>query len=636
MKKTRKTIVTVMLAVMLALFALALAACDSCGSTPPPAPPPVKTDGITAEENTFKDWTPAEFHSKPSAYWEEKKTTEGIAYEFEGSYAEGFQTATTLAYFDAYLYNDGCVRGSMYGNWYYGYWFNIDDYGDECLTIQWIAINNTAFTRTSEATPYEQGDYEWQAGLINGGDGATRMTLIYGRAYKKAVSLEIDATEAQTSYYPGATLDTKELVIHAVREDDSKVRVRDGRCTFEYDMSSSGNVTVKVKYDGAEGQYTVHVKGITSIVLDTSEVTKNFKVGAEFNAVGLVVKAKYDDGEEETLGVTAYTVSGSCAEAGERTVTVTYGSLKAEYKIQVAGIERLELDTSAVKKVYNVGDTLEIDKIKVKAIYTDSDEIEVDIADCTANRLVLDEVGEDLDVEISYLGYKATYRITINGVIYTGKTMHNGQEVDMKVTRITDKKAIIKIGDGEPFNTGFNVNRDNFYTGFAGRAFMILWDIESDDYKDIPQIYNLNKSNNTFSVIETAGGAWHGTDKIWGNEWFTCQNYHFYILNERDIIVAMEVDKGGSGENEDNVVYFACYYTLDGNKLTLPETNEGDTPGNGYYDSTDSGGSYWFPMKNNSQPNCFLSGENGEAGEIMWKYFTVNNDGTATRRSKNA
>ena len=104
---------------------------------------------------------------------------------------------------------------------------------------------------------------------------------------------------------------------------------------------------------------------LTSISLDTTNVTTTFTVGNTFTYAGLVVTAHYSDSSSQVVN-SGYTVSTpDMSTTGNKTVTVTYSGLTANYQITVNQTTPTSI-TASVSKTYYVGETISSSDITVK------------------------------------------------------------------------------------------------------------------------------------------------------------------------------------------------------------------------------------------------------------------------------
>ncbi len=124
---------------------------------------------------------------------------------------------------------------------------------------------------------------------------------------------------------------------------------------------------------------------LTRIELNVENVKKDYTVGETLDLTGLVVTAVYSD--NSTQIVTDYTTTpsvGTPLTLQNNKVTVSYQGKTAEYNINVTEtiivntIESIAINTTNVKKIYNVGETLDLNGLVVNKIYSDGTEVIVD------------------------------------------------------------------------------------------------------------------------------------------------------------------------------------------------------------------------------------------------------------------
>lgn len=95
---------------------------------------------ITEAENEYSEKKSA-ISSTVGAYSQDQKREDADGneihkvYTFEGSTAEGWQGDYSLKIVRITLWEDGLYNGNANGNALNGYWYNVDDYGEECLML---------------------------------------------------------------------------------------------------------------------------------------------------------------------------------------------------------------------------------------------------------------------------------------------------------------------------------------------------------------------------------------------------------------------------------------------------------------------------------------------------------------------
>ena len=139
----------------------------------------------------------------------------------------------------------------------------------------------------------------------------------------------------------------------------------------EYANTLWGNNSNYTEYTHS-GSYTSAT--LTSISLDTTNVTKTFYEGGTFSYSGLVVTAHYDNGNTRIVNpsnVSAPNMNG----LGTKTVTVTYTekgvSKTATYQINIV-TKTITSISASVNKTYYVGETISTSDITVKDNFNDS------------------------------------------------------------------------------------------------------------------------------------------------------------------------------------------------------------------------------------------------------------------------
>ncbi|MBR4210116.1 MAG: hypothetical protein IKQ96_07880 [Lachnospiraceae bacterium] len=272
--------------VMLGLAALALIAAIAVnfGKIFPAAPQSGTTPGgqqaeqpekdpnalvIKATENAFKDYTAEQFAAIPLEEWAKKVDSVGIAYDFNGQYTEAYAIQLNPTYFDAYLYNDGSVYATYNADYVasgrasngggdghadseslLGYWYNVDEMGDDCLIIQWVAqvdyesAHVISYTLQSAMLPAPSSGMEYQGAFSLTYNGNSRTCFLYGNKYVpyKPATLKVDASGAPKAYNGANEIQSHLLKITCERENGKTVEVP--TYLFDYSFDKDGNVTI--------------------------------------------------------------------------------------------------------------------------------------------------------------------------------------------------------------------------------------------------------------------------------------------------------------------------------------------------------------------------------------------------------
>ena len=141
--------------------------------------------------------------------------------------------------------------------------------------------------------------------------------------------ISIKTQPNQTVYEVNDQLNLAGLVLEVIYEDGSKSEVAEGFDVSQVDMSTVGEKTITVTYQGKTAAFKVTVKETEKPVVTLESITisgpskTEYKIGDKLDLTGLVVIAHYSDGSYQE--VTDYEVSGfDSTAAGKKTITVRY------------------------------------------------------------------------------------------------------------------------------------------------------------------------------------------------------------------------------------------------------------------------------------------------------------------------
>ncbi len=179
-------------------------------------------------------------------------------------------------------------------------------------------------------------------------------------------------------YFIGETVDFTGVKLYEKMTDGSEIEITDLKdLVYNYDASTvtatSGMKVITLTYKGeaVSNSITINVKApaVTSAVLDTSAVIKNYTVGDTITSfAGLTATVSYENGKTETVTDFTYLtdLSTLTAEYGEKTVKVKFaGAVERTFNIIVDGVTGYVLNTDNVSTSYKVGDTLDLSAITV-------------------------------------------------------------------------------------------------------------------------------------------------------------------------------------------------------------------------------------------------------------------------------
>jgi len=155
------------------------------------------------------------------------------------------------------------------------------------------------------------------------------------------------------------------------------------------------------------------VEALSSIAIVSEPTKKSYRVGEQFNAEGLAVKAVYNTGREENLAADAYQLSGFDSEAaGIKTITVTYQAKTATFTVSVFGKDGIEITAAPDKTVYGIGDEFDATGLKVSQKYGDGSVDELAATEYTVSGFDSATAG-DKEITVTAGEQTATFTVSV-------------------------------------------------------------------------------------------------------------------------------------------------------------------------------------------------------------------------------
>jgi len=291
-------------------------------------------------------------------------------------------------------------------------------------------------------------------------------TVSFNVMVLEVLEIEITAEPVKQLYNPGELLDITGLEVTAYYFDGtgriSGIVAEIEKYLSGFDSSKPGTVTVTVSYGGITGLFRVIVSGIDNIVIEEYPLKTVYRVGEPLSRDGLVVRAEYTQGgfyivpsSSINLVITGF----DSFTAGEKTVTVSYGGVSAEFTVTVIGVTSINIDILPIKTVYKTGDMLDITGIKVTAFLSDDTEESVTITAANITGFNSNSAGIKT-LSVNYSGASALFDITVTALS------------SITVTRIPNKTNY-KIGESLDI-TGIEVTAIYSYEAISLEDFVIV------------------------------------------------------------------------------------------------------------------------------------------------------------------
>lgn len=219
----------------------------------------------------------------------------------------------------------------------------------------------------------------------------------------------------KTEYFISDELDLAGMVLTATY-GSNEVEILQGYEISGFDKSIPEKQTVSITYKGQTVTFDVLVviKGCESITV-TPPTKRTYYTDQELDLTGMTVIANFEDGTTSLIE-NGYTVTGyDSVTSGVQTITVSYGSFTAEFKITL--IERTIESISvaeASKKKYYVGDEFDYSNTIIIISYNDGETISLtaDNDKVAVSGFDSSSVAESQTVTVSYTE-KFTTELTI-------------------------------------------------------------------------------------------------------------------------------------------------------------------------------------------------------------------------------
>lgn len=240
------------------------------------------------------------------------------------------------------------------------------------LSINYAGIN----TKSSKDNPYSYTMYVGNQGYIYS-------TSCPSGYYPSSITVHFSSSTGTSgnigiSYGTSAITSRNTSVSGAVTKGGTyTIENLIGNNTYWNVSTRGGNVQIS-SIDLVYAPESEATKTLSSISVDTTNVTTEFIKNSEFDSTGLVVIAHYDDSTSSEVTPDTI-VAPDLSSLGEKTVTVNYGGKSTSYKVNVVPKPVTEIVATISKTSYKVGETISKSDITVY----DADNLEEPLDDFT-------------------------------------------------------------------------------------------------------------------------------------------------------------------------------------------------------------------------------------------------------------
>jgi len=219
-------------------------------------------------------------------------------------------------------------------------------------------------------------------------DGLTKTkTQAITVAQKKLSSIEITKAPTKTSYIEGQNFDATGMVVTATYDNGSTSNVTNYTITDGDNLTNEKtNVTISYTENDITKTTTQNItivqKKLLGIAITTAPTKIEYIEGQNFDKIGMVVTATYDNGS--TSNVTNYTITdGNNLAVGKTSVTISYtedGVTKTVTQTIIVVKKKLadiEITIEPIKTVYSEGENFDATGMVVKAKYDNNTSKEI-------------------------------------------------------------------------------------------------------------------------------------------------------------------------------------------------------------------------------------------------------------------
>ena len=244
-------------------------------------------------------------------------------------------------------------------------------------------------------------------------------TTTSSEVVKALNSIRIAAEPTKKSYFVGDQFDAAGLQVKAVYNTGEEDLAADKYVLSGFDSATAGEKTITVTFEGKTATFKVNVIAVVaeSISIASEPTKKDYFVGDQFDATGLQVKAKFNNGSEVALAAADYQLSGfDSTTAGEKTITVTYSGKTATFKVNVQAIvlARIRIAAAPTKTSYYQDEEFDAAGLQVKAVMNNGSEEDLAADAYALSGFDSSKAGVNT-VTVTYQEKTATFDLTIIG-----------------------------------------------------------------------------------------------------------------------------------------------------------------------------------------------------------------------------
>lgn len=253
-------------------------------------------------------------------------------------------------------------------------------------------------------------------------------------------SLEIVTPPTKVKYLEGENFDRTGMVVKVYYNNDTSEILDEA----SYNISNgtalkAGQTSVTISYDNknVEQPITVEKNNATELKIKTPPTKTNYKEGEDFNKTGMVVEAKFKDGN--TRAITDYKIeNGNALKLNQTSVIISYDSLTVTQPIKVEAnpLIGISVTKEPTKTKYIVGQDFDKTGMVITANYESG--LKKNIEDYTI------ENGQKLKKSQESVTIKYQEKVTTQKIIVEDKAVTQ-ITIDKKPTKLSYIKEKEKL-----------------------------------------------------------------------------------------------------------------------------------------------------------------------------------------------
>ena len=271
--------------------------------------------------------------------------------------------------------------------------------------------------------------------------------LLVGLTVSMAVACDLGGSSSTSNVSSASSLESSQTSLTSSETTTSSSATSSNSSSSASSSQSSSNSSSSQSSSSSSSSSSSVAPKVTGITLNTESVKKAYKYGEALDLTGLVITASYSN--NTTQVVTDYTtnpINGAILnEVGEKTVTVTYKTFTADFKVTISKVfTNISLNTENVKKTYSYGEALDLTGLVVTANYNDGSKVNVtDYSVNIANGTLLKTIGKTT-IEVTYLESKASFDVEVSALKETGTLV----TLDLSVASTFENNVAYKNANG--------------------------------------------------------------------------------------------------------------------------------------------------------------------------------------------